>query len=55
MQPIEMYTRSLAWAEGLITQSTDLDRLMRAADAFITTNSEIFATKDDQSLLAKTF
>lgn len=47
MSPIEMYDTSLEWAQNVITQTADLDRIMRSADAFISANTEIFAEHGD--------
>jgi len=54
LSPIEMYNKSLAWVEKVIADTADLDRLMRAADAFITANTAIFAEYGESSL-AKAF
>ena len=45
-----MYTESLAWAEKVINDSKELDRIMRSADAFISKNTAMFAEYGDNTL-----
>jgi len=51
---MQMYGYSLQWADNTVKQAAQLDKLMRDADAFVTANTNAFATQGN-GLLSSAF